>query len=148
MLARFNVEIAACVRGLTDEEAQDFCWKGGCYFLYGDWANPTVGVIVGAKVDPGPWAHAERFVSVCVEPLLYTEGSYGQRVSKVQIFDAQDMLLREADEIGLALTLFRQWQLRIAALGPGTEVTKTAHEVELEAEMLTSIRYLGVNTRH
>lgn len=132
MIKEFQAGIAVCVQALTEQESQDFCWKGGRYFVEGDRASPSVGLSVGLADDPASSPQAAHPVSMRVEPLVFAQDNYGQRVSNVQILNAQKMLLEEATDLGVAQLLFQRWQQHWST--PAGEAKNNIEKPDTEAE--------------
>lgn len=137
MIKNFQAGIVDCVQALTDQESQDFCWKGGRYFLKGDWAQPSVGLIVGLAQDPLSSAQPAHPFSVSVEPILFAQGTYGQRVSNVQILNAREMLIEEATDLRVAQILFQSWQRYLC--NPGGETKSNLEEPGTEAGAMAGL---------
>lgn len=104
MLERFKTEIAQCLGSMSHAQLEDICWEGGQYLLMGDWQNPSVSLVVGqyTKLD-----HISEPVLVALrtEPLLFPCEPDGERLDNIEIRNALEMLLKEAEEVSVASLL-------------------------------------------
>lgn len=104
MLEKFNTEIAQCLGSMSHGQLEDICWEGAQYLLVGDWRSPSVSLVVGqyTKLD-----HIVEpiLVALRMEPLLFPCEPEGERLDNIEIRNALEMLLKEAEEVGVASLL-------------------------------------------
>lgn len=101
MLDRLNTEIAQCLGSMSHAQLEDICWEGGQYLLIGDRKSPRVSLVVGQYTKLN---HISEpiLVALRMEPLLFPCEPEGERLDNIEIRNALEMQLKEAEEVGVA----------------------------------------------
>lgn len=104
MLERLKTEIANCLGTQTQAQLEDICWEGAQYLLMGDWQSPSVSLVVGQYTELD-LIHDPVLVALRMEPLLFPCEPDGARLDNIEICNALEMLLKEAEEVRVASLL-------------------------------------------
>lgn len=127
MLERFKTEIAQGLGSMSHAQLEDICWEGAQYLLIGDWRCPSVGLAIGQFTELAP-DEQSVLVALRVEPLVFSsEFGGGERLHNIRICNALEMLLKEAEELGVASLLMNGLQkfLLLQGLDPRSTMSIT-----------------------